>query len=406
MTGSAVAFIAIYATRLGAATWQIGFLTAGPALINLIFTLPAGQWVARRHLVRTVFWTSIGQRLIYPLLVLVALLQPPELQIWSIIGLVLLTSIPGAALAIAFNALFAEAVPERKRGEVVGRRNALLALMVLISSLVSGQLLRTLPPEQGYPLVFALGTMGAIFSSYHLWRVHLDNPIPTRAWKGAALGDAERSGRVLMLPDMPLSRTFATRVLTRVQDIGANAVLAPLRTAFGPFVFALFAFHFAQYVPLPLFPLFWVREAHLDDGAISILNAVFYTVMLIASLRLGALTLRFGSRRLMVVGAFLLSLYPLLTALSTDIRLLLAASIVGGCVWAVLGGALANRLLERVPDTDRPTYLALYNLALNAAMLLGALLGSLLADAYGLRETLLIATGLRIGAGFLLLRFG
>jgi MFS family permease len=405
LSGSTLAFLAIYMARLGASNWQIGLLTAGPALVNLALALPAGQWLATRPLTATVFWTSLGQRLFYPLLVPLCLWVPAVWQNVVILALVILTSIPGTVLAIGFNALFAEAVPEMWRGEVVGRRNAILALTVLVSTLGCGQLLRVLPFTIGYAVVFAVGAAGALFSSYHLARIRLSRSLPRRVWRGAPLGVGGRSGRVL-IPDAPLARSLALRVLTSERLARGRAMLAPLRTAFGPFFWALFSFHTAQYVPIPLFPLFWVREVRLNDAAISVLNAVFYALMLIASLRLGRLTRRFGNRRLMVGGAFFLALYPLLTALSRGLGLLLVASVLGGVIWAILGGALANRLLERIPTDDRPPYLALYNWALNGAMLLGSLGGTAMANAIGLREALFVATGLRLVAALLLWRFG
>lgn len=405
LAGSAVAFLSIYLTRLGASNSAIGWLTAGPALINLLIALPMGQWIAARRLSSVVFWASLGQRSLYVLLAPMPLLLPPELQIPVIICLVMLTAIPGAAMAIGFNALFAEAVPAEWRGEVVGRRNALVALTMMLSTLVCGQILRLLPVDAGYALVFGIGAAGAAFSSYHLWHVRLTIAIPTRPWKGEPLDDGGQSGR-LLAADSPLRRTYPIRMLTRVRLGNGRAMLAPLRTTYGPFLLALFAFHFAQYVPIPLFPIFWVREAGLDDAAISLINATFYIVMFLSSLRLGALTRRFGNYRLMFVGALLLSSYPLLTGLSQGLPMLLAAAVVGGAVWAILGGALSNRLLERVPADDRPPYLALYNLALNAAMLSGSIVGAALSDAIGLREALYVACGLRLLASLLLWRLG
>ncbi len=414
LAGSAIAFLSIYMARLGASTAQMGWLTAGPALVNLLFALPMGQWIARQHLVRFVFWSSIGQRLLYLLLVPLALLVPTATQIPIVLLLIVITAVPGTAIAIAFNALFAEAVPEAWRAEVVGRRNAIVALTQMVTTLLCGQILRLLPPEHnyagyagyaGYAIVFGIGALGAGVSSYHLLRVRLTEPIPTRPWQARPLGDSGQPGRPIVA-DAPARLAYPIRVLTRVRLGNARAMIAPLRTPFGPFLFSLFAFHFAQYIPIPLFPIFWVREAHLGDAAISLLNAAFFTVMFLASLRLGSLTRRFGNRRLLFSGAILLSSYPLLTGLSQGLPLLLAAAVVGGAVWAILGGALANRLLEHVPPHDRPAYLALYNLALNAAMLSGSIVGTSLADAFGLRTALFVAVGLRMAAGVLLWRWG
>lgn len=46
-SGTTSSFLAIYATRLGASSWQIGLLTAGPAIINLLISLPVGRWLRR-----------------------------------------------------------------------------------------------------------------------------------------------------------------------------------------------------------------------------------------------------------------------------------------------------------------------------------------------------------------------
>lgn len=51
---------------------------------------------------------------------------------------------------------------------------------------------------------------------------------------------------------------------------------------------------------------------------------------------------------------------------------------VGGAAWSLVGGALANYLLEMAPINDRPAYLAWYNLALNAGILGGSLQGPVL----------------------------
>jgi predicted MFS family arabinose efflux permease len=79
---------------------------------------------------------------------------------------------------------------------------------------------------------------------------------------------------------------------------------------------------------------------------------------------------------------------------------------VGGTVWAILSGALVNRLLEVTPENKRPSHLALYNLALNVATLSGTMLGSLLADVTDLRTTLFIIAALRVGSGLVMARWG
>jgi predicted MFS family arabinose efflux permease len=69
-------------------------------------------------------------------------------------------------------------------------------------------------------------------------------------------------------------------------------------------------------------------------------------------------------------------------------------------------GGLVNRLMERVPEDDRPAHMALHNLVLNLAILVGSLAGPLLGDWLGLRTALLLSAGLRVLAALLLARWG
>ncbi|MCB0041146.1 MAG: MFS transporter, partial [Caldilinea sp.] len=109
------------------------------------------------------------------------------------------------------------------------------------------------------------------------------------------------------------------------------------------------------------------------------------------------LSRRYGNHKLTVVGTGLLSTYPLLTAFMPSLFFYVITSIVGGLAWALAGGTLANYLLEKVPDNDRPAYLAWYNIALNLAIFIGVLLGPLLATIFNVQVALVLAFVFRLG---------
>jgi predicted MFS family arabinose efflux permease len=112
---------------------------------------------------------------------------------------------------------------------------------------------------------------------------------------------------------------------------------------------------------------------------------------------------RLGHRNVLVLGSFLYGAYPLLNGFAQDARLYWAASIAGGVVWGLANGGLVNRLMERVPEDDRPAHMALHNLVLNLGILLGALAGPLLTEYFGLRNTLIISAFLRFLSGGIML---
>jgi MFS family permease len=404
LSGSAISFLAVFATRQGADALQIGLLSAAPAIVNLIFTLPAGHWLQHRPINRTVFWTAVWQRLFYLPWLFLPLFLAPQGQIWTLLTLILLMSIPGTALAVGFNALFAATVPPEWRGHVAGIRNALLSLVFVLTSLLCGFILDVLPFPLGYQVVFGIGFIGAVMSTYHLWYIRTRPEDEYRPRAGRSLGDLARPG--LMRPWGDGWRTaVGLRFLTRGQGrplLQLNVLSSP----FGRIILLLFAFHLSQYLAIPLFPLYWVNQLHLTDQEISLGTAVFYLAVLLGSTQLARLTHRLGHKRLLAIGILGMSLYPALTAATWELGLFLITSVVGGLAWSLVGGAASNYILERIPEDKRPAYLAWYNLALNAAVLLGSLGGPLVADSLGLAITLVMAAVSRLLAGLALWRWG
>lgn len=390
--GTALAFLNVYAARLGASALQIGLLTAGPAVVNLFVSLPAGLWLEGRPLTPVAFWSSLLSRAFYLLLIFLPWLFSDQVQISALVWITLAMSLPGAILAISFNALFAGVVPADQRADVVGRRNALLAVSMTVSTLISGLILDNVSFPLNYQTVFALGAAGALISSYHLGQLRTVDAMATAATpKPLSLRSLARlPGSFVRLVDQLFSRMPALKP-------------SLLHGSFSRFMAAYLLFYTFQYLCLPLFPLAYVYDLKLTDGMISLGSGLFYITMFLVSLRLGHLARRFGHRILLAASAMAFSLYPLLLGISQGPLLYWVASMLGGVVWGAISASLINRLMERVPEDQRSAGMALHNLALNLGILVGSLSGPLLGDALGVQPALLVGAGLRFLAGVLLL---
>jgi MFS family permease len=351
-----------------------------------------------------VFRAAILHRIFYLLWVPLPTLLTPQSQIWAFIGLTLLMGVPGTALAVGFNALFADVVPPAWRGQVAGTRNALLAVTLTTATLLCGQILVRFPFPTGYQIVFGIGFLGAALSSFHLWLIR---PVPdgmVPPYDGRALKDLARPGGVRIMGD-GLRLGVGLRFLTR----GRGQRLLRSEILGGPFgrvLIVLFAFHLAQFLAVPLAPLYWIGRLHLSDQEISLGSAIFYVSVLLGSTQLARLTQRLGYQRVTGIGAMLMSAYPGLLAFSQGFGLFLGASLAGGFGWSLANGGLGNYLLERVPQNERPAHLAWYNLALNAATLLGSLAGPLLGSWLGLSAALALCATFRLVAALGIWRWG
>ncbi len=376
LAGSAQAFVAIYAAHQGADALQVGLLNAGPALISLLVTLPAGRTMENLPLSKYVFWGSIVQRFGYLLWAFLPFIFPAKVDVWALILLTLLMSIPGTGVSVGFNALFAACVPPEWRGYVTGIRNALIAVTQIITTLICGAILQYLPFPWNYQLVFLLGFLGGIVGSYHLWKLRP----PAAAPSTTARPVAPRKPGFLRL------------------DI--------LKSPFGAVLGVLFLFHLTQYLPAPLFPLYQVNVIKLTDQEISMGTAIFNFLVFLGSMQLDRISQRFGHHLLTGIGAAMMAVYPILLAFSQNSIHFLLVSVMGGASWAIVGGALPNYLLDQVPDHDRPAHLAWYNLALNSAILIASLVGPFSANRIGLVNVLFLAAGCRLFSAIAILTWG
>lgn len=401
LNGSAIAFVAVYATRLGASAFQLSLLSATPAVVNLLFALPAGRWLQDLPVSRATFFASLAHRWFYLTWVFLPLLFTAQGQVWALVLITVLMSIPGTALAIGFNGMFAAAVPAEWRGHIVGVRNAAYALTSIVVTLVCGRLLDVLPFPTGYQVVFAVGALGAAMSCYHLWHVRPADE-HRRPGTGSSMGDWADPGEFSMWQSLRLS--VGLRFLTRANPLSSHWFNPLKDLSFRRVLLLVFGMHLTLYLAVPLFPLFLVREIELADQVIGLGNSIFYVALFLASTQLDLATRHLGNRRTMALGIFIISLYPAIISQANGPALYLFASIMGGAGWALAGGAVGNYVLEQTPDDSRPSYLAWYNMALQAGILLGALIAPALAGWWGLVAGLLFAAACRFVTGLAIWR--
>ncbi len=386
LSGSAINFLNIYATRLGASNLQIGLLGAISAAVNLCLAIPAGRWLQNQHTGRAVFWTAAIYRLGYIPFIFLPQLLNEQAQIIAILAITFLMAVPLTPVGIGFNALFAEAVPIDYRAHVAGMRNVMLAVTFMTTSFLSGYILNNVPFPTGYQIVFAIGTLGAAMSTLHLYFV-----------------------KPLQSPD--LSPLFQPRMdpvknPSAPWNITSNLRMDIWKTPFRSVLFALFAFHFTQYLAAPIFPIYNVRVLQLNDDNIGNGTALFYLTVLIGSTQIRKLAQTLGNKNLTGWSVAGLAFYPLLLAISRNALHFYGVSLLGGLVFAFVSGSYANYMLECIPAHDRPSHLAWYTIILNASILIGSLAGPLVADTIGLVNALLIFGGLRLLAGLYILKWG
>jgi MFS family permease len=304
-------------------------------------------------------------------------------------------SIPGTGIAIGFNALFAEVVPPEWRGHVVGIRNAVLSITTVISALLAGQILTWIKFPIGYQVVFVLGFIGAILSCLNIGMIH---PVKN-ASRFQEEGNLKEAS---IVPETNGENGFLPGIIRSFKGLRFDILKGP----FGTVILLLFFFHFAQYIAIPVFPIYTVNVLHFSDAILSLGSGIFSSAAFLGSMLFERISKKIGNKKTIGLGVALMSTYPAFIGLSHGEYLYFLASVTGGLSWAMAYGALFNYLLEYIPDFDRATHLSWYTLAFNAAVLLGSFIGPAIATITGPSTSLFIFAVFRALAGLAILRWG
>jgi MFS family permease len=373
LSGVSNTFISVFALRLGASNLLVGLRTSLPALINVLFQIPAARLVERKDDRRRVLLLSGLLMRLPVLLVAAAPFLPQRFQAGAVVYITALGTIPAAVGTISFTAMFADVVAPHNRARVVSVRNALLAAATTITVLLAGRALDILPFPVSYQLVFALAFVASLVSVYYLGRVVIpaDGKLDRE--------DVQRAER------LDLRRTART-ILTQRNYV---------RFSLGSFLF-----HWGLYFPIPLYAIYRVRTLGISEGWIGALSMLESGVTIIAYYVWGRLAQRRGSRAVVLWGVMLVCFYPIGMALSKGVWSLLFVSFVAGIAAPAFNLGLFNSLLEVAPAERRATYVAMFNTLMNVAAFVSPLLGTTAAGLIGIREALWIGGAARI-VGFL-----
>jgi len=158
------------------------------------------------------------------------------------------------------------------------------------------------------------------------------------------------------------------------------------------------------YIAAPFFTPYMLVQLHLSYAAFTILTAAAFVSRIAALPLLGFLAHRFGTRRLMLLGAAGIVPLPALWLLSNSVLYLLALQCLAGCVWASFELATLLAFFERIPERERTSVRTAFNLANALAIAAGSVIGSSVLGLYGsgaggyallfVLSTVLRATGL------------
>lgn len=374
LTMSFQGFFAVFAIKMGASNALVGWLTSGPALINLFWLIPCGRIIqSSRNTARPYALGTLLHRLVVISFVLVPFL-PQGAQPVAFAALVTLASLPNALRGIAFQAAAGEMFSSRHFSRYIGQRWAVMSIAEVLYVLGLGALLDLIP----FPLSFQAISIGvAVLTLATIWfvlRLRLPQRPPRRPVAGAGRLDG-----------------------------------ALLRQAWGRYrAFVLFEIgvlisYLSIYFAYPLFRIYWIRHLEASGTWVGILLASVSIGLMVGCLLFGEWSRPDRDRKIMFISTLgFATAFPMLTALFGSLPPLFLVGLLGGFFAGGCELTIFNRMVQLAPAEERPNYIAVHNLVLYGSAFVGPLLGTGLADLIDIRLVLMIAGGLGIAGAYLL----
>lgn len=356
------AFLTVFMVRFGAPSWLVGLAAALPALGSVLISLPASRWAAGwtdpvRVTVAGRLWMRLGVLAIAIVPSLVSGLTANYViaLLWGLI------SLPAAITALSWTTVVAEVIPPARRPVVNGVRWALLSIVTAATSALFGPLLDVIPFPLNYQVVFLISFLAGLVTLYTFGRIRMPSAGTPHPPARVAFG-------LLNLP----------RLLRR-------------EPAFTRYMAASFVYRLGLYLPVAVFPIFWVNELHASDTLIGLRTTAGYGALVFSYILWGVVAVRLGHRLVLIVSSAGLGLYPIVTAALPDAIWLLPAALLWGLFASGIDVAFFEALLRTTPVDRRAVFIAIDSTIANLAVFGGPLLGALLGDVIGLRAALVLA---------------
>jgi MFS family permease len=369
-------FYALFAIQLGASNTLVGWLSSGPALISLLWVLPAGRLIQRsKNFLRPMLSGALGHRAQVMLLALIPFL-PADWRAPALVALATIGSIPATLWGLSFHSIAAEVFTPKHRALFVGQRWAIANVSGVVVMFALGWLLDLIRFPLNFQVMFLGAPLVALTTLVLIARLRLP-PRPPQAFSTT-------------------KRHFSLRA--------ARAQIARHRS-FIWFEVGVLLGYAAMFFAAPLFRIYWVRDLQAAGSWVGALTATYSIGAVLGNLIWGRLSAPQSDRRLgLITAAGVMIVYPLLSALARSLWPLVAITILCGFFAGGNDLLIFNRVVRQTPRAERPAFIGVHNVVVNVAGFVTPLLSTALIDWVGARPTLLIAGGLGvIGAGAMFL---
>lgn len=369
LASAAAPFLPVFLTRLGASNFQVGLLTAMPAMTGLFLALLVGRFLQTRR--QIIPWFSIARFLVvssYALTGLVPFVVPREYAVQAVLAIWAVATVPQIVVSVCFSVVMNAVAGPQRRYDLMSRRWSLLGLTTAAAVFAVGQVLDSIAFPFNYQAVFMALSLGGLISLYYSSHIVLPDAEPPAATPGQS----------------PIARLKGYVALIRGEH------------AFVSFTAKRFVYFCGQTLAVPLFPLYYVRQVQANDAWIGIINTAQTAILLVGYMLWARQSRSRGSRFVLLATTAGMSLYPIVTAFTQQVEFVALYAGLSGIFAAGVDLVFFDELMATIPDKYSATFVSLAQSTQYIATVAAPIVGTTLADNIGLSGALVVSGLIRL----------
>jgi Na+/melibiose symporter-like transporter len=374
LVNAASPFLPVFLTRLGANNFEVGLLTAMPAITGLLLALVIGRFLqSRRNIVPWYSFSRLLTVLAYTMTGLVTFFVPPDQLVKAVLIIWAFTTLPQAIVSVCFTVVMNSVAGPGHRYELMSRRWSVLGLTTSIFVALAGRALDQIGFPFNYQIVFIGLSLGGVLSFLFSNRIDLpDNVVVTPA-RGLPLDSQIRDLFGLVWREKGFLRLSIQQ----------------------------FIFFSGTALSIPLFPLYYVRVVQANNAWIGAFSMAQSAVLLLGYFLWTRWSRLRGGRFVLLWTTFGLTLYPLAVALTQSEPLLFLIVAAAGIFQAGLDLVFFDELLQTFPSQHSATFVSVAQSMQYLATIFAPLIGTWLSTFIGIGGALIVSSALRF-TGFAL----
>jgi MFS family permease len=375
----AAPFLPVFLTRLGASNFQVGLLSSMPGMTGLVLAIFVGRFLQTRR--NIVPWYSLSRLMVilcYALTGILTLTVTGEVSeqfvIIATLAIWAFATLPQTALSVAFSVVMNAVAGPQGRYDLLSRRWMIFGLTGVIGTFIVTRVIDLVDFPYNYSMMFLVLSMGGFFSFYFSRKIQVSDSVP---------------------PPMTKSANAREGVQNYLNILRKNP-------AFVSFVSKRFVYFSAISLSTAVMPLFLVRDVGATDSQIGTITMTMTIVMLAGYYFWPRVSRLRGGRFVLLATTLGMVAYPLLSALTPQVGLIIVYAGIAGFFQGGLDLVFFDELMKTVPAEYSATFVSLAQSLQYLSIIVAPLLGTWLATTYiGLGGALLVSAGLRL-IGFLL----